>query len=89
MESLGARAVDLEHFEFRPARVNGTIELGKYKLDLDEVRFSDARPGPGPATGNIGYDVLRYFVVTSIRRIGASSSVSKLHSTHSGPTIKG
>lgn len=29
------------------ARVNGTVELGKYKLDLDEVRFSDARPGPG------------------------------------------
>jgi hypothetical protein len=46
------------------ARVDGTIELGKYKLDLDEVRFSDARPGPGPATGNIGYDVLRHFVVT-------------------------
>lgn len=29
---------------------------------LDEVRFSDARPGP--AVGNIGYDVLRDFVVT-------------------------
>jgi hypothetical protein len=36
------------------ARLNGTIELGKYKLDLDEVRFSDARPGPEPAAGNIG-----------------------------------
>lgn len=46
------------------ARVDGTIELGKYKLDLDEVRFSDARPGPSPAVGNIGYDVLRHFVVT-------------------------
>jgi hypothetical protein len=46
------------------ARVDGTIELGKYKLDLDDVRFSDASPGPGPATGNIGYDVLRHFVVT-------------------------
>ena len=46
------------------ARLNGTIELGKYKLDLDEVRFSDARPGPGPAVGNIGYDILRNFVVT-------------------------
>jgi hypothetical protein len=46
------------------ARLNGTIELGKYKLELDEVRFSDARPGPGPASGNIGYDVLRHFVVT-------------------------
>ena len=46
------------------ARVDGTIELGKYKLDLDEVRFSDVRPGPGPAPGNIGYEVLRHFVVT-------------------------
>jgi len=46
------------------ARLNGTIELGKYKLDLDDVRFSDARPGPGPAVGNIGYDILRHFVVT-------------------------
>jgi hypothetical protein len=46
------------------ARLNGTIELGKYKLDLDEVRFSDARPGPGPAVGNIGYSILRDFVVT-------------------------
>ena len=46
------------------ARVDGTIELGKYKLDLHEVRFSDARPGPEPAAGTIGYDVLRHFVVT-------------------------
>jgi len=46
------------------ARVNGTIELGRYRLGLDEVRFSDARPGPGPSVGNIGYDVLREFVVT-------------------------
>ena len=46
------------------ARVNGTIELGKYRLGSDEVRFSDARPDPGPAVGNIGYGVLRDFVVT-------------------------
>ena len=46
------------------ARVNGTIELGKYRLSLDDVRFSDARPGPTPAVGNIGYGVLRDFVVT-------------------------
>jgi hypothetical protein len=48
------------------APVNGTIELGKYGLALDEIRFSDARPGPGPgpAVGNIGYGVLRDFVVT-------------------------
>lgn len=46
------------------ARVEGAIEVGKYKLDAREVRFSDARPGPEPATGNIGYEVLRHFVVT-------------------------
>jgi hypothetical protein len=44
--------------------VKGTIELGKYKLDLAEVRFSDARPGPGPAAGNVGYEVLCGFIVT-------------------------
>jgi len=46
------------------ARVDGAIELGKYKIDTQEVRFSDARPGPAPAVGNIGYEVLRHFVVT-------------------------
>jgi hypothetical protein len=51
-------------FQVSIARLKGTIELGKYKLDLDEVRFSDVRPGPGPAPGNVGYDVLRHFVVT-------------------------
>jgi Aspartyl protease len=51
-------------FTVSTARVDGTIELGKYKLDLGEVRFSDARPGPGPSIGNLGYEVLRHFVVT-------------------------
>jgi len=51
-------------FAVSVARIDGAIELGKYKVDLNEVRFSDVRPGPGPATGNIGYDVLRHFVVT-------------------------
>jgi hypothetical protein len=46
------------------ARLNGTIELGKYKLDLGDMRFSDARPGPPPTAGDIGYQVLRHFVVT-------------------------
>lgn len=46
------------------ARVNGTIELGQYKLDPDDIRFSDVRPGPAPASGNIGAGVLRHFVIT-------------------------
>jgi len=51
-------------FPVSVARVDGAIELGTYKLDLNEVRFSDVRPGPGPVVGNIGYEVLRHFVVT-------------------------
>jgi hypothetical protein len=51
-------------FPVSTAHVDGTIELGKYKLDPGEVRFSDARPGPGPSIGNLGYEVLRRFVVT-------------------------
>jgi hypothetical protein len=50
-------------FPVSTARVDGTMELGKYKLDLGEVRFSNARPGPGPSIGNLGYEVLRHFVV--------------------------
>ena len=61
------------------ARQNGTIELGKFRLDLDEVRFSDARPGSGPAVGNIGYDFLRHFVVvldSKNRRIQLDQSIN-------------
>jgi hypothetical protein len=46
------------------AKVKGKIELGKYTLDVTQVRFSDVNPVPGPPVGNIGYDVLRRFVVT-------------------------
>lgn len=45
------------------AQVNGSIEVGKYRLELADVRFSDERGGAGPATGDIGYDALRNFVV--------------------------
>jgi len=51
-------------FPVSVARVDGTIELGQYKLDISQISFSDARPGPGPAVGNIGYEVLLRFVVT-------------------------
>jgi predicted aspartyl protease len=46
------------------AAVRGYIEIGQYKLDIPEVRFSDVRPGNDPAVGNIGYEVLRTFVLT-------------------------
>jgi len=51
-------------FTVSSARVNGTIELGNHKLELDEVLFSDVRPGPGLPAGNVGYLALRNFVVT-------------------------
>lgn len=51
-------------FPVSVARVDGVLDMGRYRLDADEVRFSDARPGPGTATGNIGYEILRHFVVT-------------------------
>jgi hypothetical protein len=63
-KEAGTARTHAGQFPVSIARVNGTIELGKYKLALDEVRFSDVRPGPGPAIGNIGYGVLRDFVVT-------------------------
>jgi len=46
------------------ARVDGAIVIGRYTLDLAEVSFADLRPLPGPPRGNIGYGVLKDFVVT-------------------------
>ena len=45
-------------------QVDGEIKLGEYKLDVADVRFSDVNPIPGEPTGNIGYQLLRDFVVT-------------------------
>ena len=63
-EDDGIARTGAGEFPVSIARVKGAIELGKFKLDLGKVRFSDVRPGPGPALGDIGYEVLRYFVVT-------------------------
>ena len=46
------------------AKVDGPIELGQYKLDLPELRFSDLNPIPGQSVGNIGFQILRRFQVT-------------------------
>jgi len=51
-------------FPISAAPVSGEIKIGKYKIVLEEVRFSDVSPGPVPPTGNVGFDVLRHFVVT-------------------------
>lgn len=46
------------------ARVDGPIAIGRYTLDLPEVSFADLKALHGPPRGNIGYGVLRDFVVT-------------------------
>jgi len=51
-------------FTIWTAEVKGGIELGQFKLDLHGVEFSDVNPIPGQVVGNIGYRVLKRFVVT-------------------------
>jgi Aspartyl protease len=51
-------------FPVHSAKVESTVELGQYKLDVTEIRFSDINPIPGEPTGNIGYQILRGFIVT-------------------------
>lgn len=51
-------------FPVHSARVDSAIELGQYKLDVTEVRFSDVNPIPGIPTGNIGSQILRGFTIT-------------------------
>ena len=46
------------------ARVNGPIEVGGFKIDLSEVKFSDARPTAEEPIGSVGAEVLRQFIVT-------------------------
>jgi hypothetical protein len=51
-------------FPVLAATVNGPITLGEYKLEIAQLNFSDVKPGPGPAVGNMGYQILRDFIVT-------------------------
>jgi hypothetical protein len=51
-------------FPILSADIAVPIELGEYKLDLKQIRFSDLRPGPEAPVGNIGFQVLRDFIVT-------------------------
>jgi hypothetical protein len=46
------------------ARVDGPITLGPYALELPDVSFVDLKALFGPPRGNVGYQVLRDFVVT-------------------------
>lgn len=52
-------------FSISRAKVDGKIEVGGHQLALTEIEFSDVAPGRSTAaTGLIGYQVLRNFVVT-------------------------
>jgi len=48
------------------AGVQGSVELGQYQLPAEGVTFSDVQPGGNSAgpQGQIGFEVLRKFVVT-------------------------
>lgn len=51
-------------FPVSSAAVDGSIEIGQYKVEIPEVRFSDVRLGGEIGPGNLGYAVLKDFVVT-------------------------
>jgi hypothetical protein len=51
-------------FEVKVAPVKGDVTIGRFAIDAGPVRFSDLRPGPGPAPGNIGAQALRSFALT-------------------------
>ena len=63
-EPAGKARVHGGEYPITKARVDGAITLGGYTLELPDVSFADVKPGFGPARGNIGYQVLRDFVVT-------------------------
>lgn len=51
-------------FAVSSAVVDGPIQIGQYKVDIPEVHFSDVRHGAELGPGNLGYAVLKDFVVT-------------------------
>lgn len=63
-EPAGKARVHGGEYPITKARVDGPITLGAYALEGQDVSFTDVKPGFGPARGNIGYEVLRGFVVT-------------------------
>jgi predicted aspartyl protease len=63
-ESAGTAHVHNGEYPVMKASVKGAVEIGSFKLATTEVRFSDLKPGMAPPKGNLGYDVLKDFVVT-------------------------
>lgn len=50
-------------FPVMASAVKGEVKIGQHGLSVGEVRFSDVRPGNGPVSANVGYEVLKGFVV--------------------------
>ena len=63
-KEVGRARTQAGEYPISSAQVAGDIELGQYRLDSSQVRFSDVAPGPEPPHGNIGAQVLRDFKVT-------------------------
>lgn len=49
-------------FSVRKAQIKAPLEVGRYKIEVGEIYFSDS--GPGEPVATIGYEVLRNFVIT-------------------------
>jgi hypothetical protein len=50
-------------FPVLASEVTVPIELGEWKLETRQIEFSDVRPGSEPPVGNLGFRVLRNFVI--------------------------
>lgn len=61
---VGKARTHAGEFPVSRAAVDGPVALGTFRLDLREISFSDVAPGAAPPVGQIGYEVLRRFVVT-------------------------
>jgi hypothetical protein len=61
---VGKARTHMGEYPISMAQVAGPVTLGTFALDLPEVSFSDVAPGPIPPVGQIGFEVLRRFVVT-------------------------
>lgn len=64
LASVGRARTPGGEFEVFGAPVRGPVTLGEFTLDVPMVRFSDLGPGAEPGPGNLGFEVLRSYVVS-------------------------
>jgi Aspartyl protease len=51
-------------FSIFSAESKESVQMGTFTLESKKINFSDVSPGPEPPAGNVGYQVLRGFVIT-------------------------